>query len=165
MCKLTINIASTISRLAGKKDHFSRRDVYVIGFIKYQLPKWEKALNIQRKINSLENTFDPFLNMSGSDKHRKSIKLDTKLKVPINLSKDSEYSSPDTKQKLQKLIKIRDDIETNEYIEKSLKKLKMMAEKDVKKSPKLPPIHEGESDDEGSVSFKEKMRETKEEDY
>ena len=101
------------------------REVYLIGFIQYQIPKWRKMLNIQRKIVYYDKTFEYFMKsyyLKSSKLHSDSLqkekyKADKLIDLIKPESKDEAEESvfsPDTKRKFDKLIQIRDAIEDKE---------------------------------------------------
>ena len=125
----------------------TRRDIYVVGFIQYQLPKWEKVLKVQKKVVYYDKAFDTFMKQSDEkrknrrlnklDAHRirLSIQLDNPIKVgfsdmynqsTVKPTEDDEFFSPDTKRKVEKLMQIRNDIEEHEILEMGRKQMDNM---------------------------------------
>ncbi|CAI2387534.1 unnamed protein product [Moneuplotes crassus] len=113
-----------------------QREIYVIGFIQYQLEKWMKVLSIQDKIVFYDKAFEhindlkieefKMNNIERSDSQ--AIRLnDSTVKPPVHpstfsfkesyqnkmntIQDDSDYFSPETRTKMAELMKIREQVE------------------------------------------------------
>ena len=116
-------------KLVTLNPRYNTREIYIIGFIQYQLPKWRKILGIQDKIVFYDKAFDSFMKQKKSfDRRPSRVEAYQSKLSKISQGKETagfsdiynqnadlpetnnEYFSPETKRKVEKLMKIRDEV-------------------------------------------------------
>eukprot|EP00343_Euplotes_focardii_P000171 CAMPEP_0205800946 /NCGR_PEP_ID=MMETSP0205-20121125/2765_1 /ASSEMBLY_ACC=CAM_ASM_000278 /TAXON_ID=36767 /ORGANISM="Euplotes focardii, Strain TN1" /LENGTH=186 /DNA_ID=CAMNT_0053064863 /DNA_START=714 /DNA_END=1271 /DNA_ORIENTATION=+ len=127
-------------KLVTLNEKTNQREIFVIGFIQYQLDKWRKVLDVKDKIVHYDKAFDGFMNQKWNKDKRGSKMLEAykvrlsqmAQRVDLGFSdmyimewiknsksdnvEKQEFFSPETKKKVEKLMKIREEVEEDDII-------------------------------------------------